>query len=129
MACQGLNLVACLGQNLVLRFVSLWRDVRSLTDWGPFWPSMPFLDAFHFMDPLLASLPPDSAICFSSRHLGGGTPFSIPVVTYLKIFCQRGLGIFLARPFSICGVPLWVKLSMVPWCPSRPRTLSARLPR
>jgi hypothetical protein len=107
---------------ILLRLVPLWRDARSLADWGPFWPSIP-LDAFHLMEPLSACFPPGSAISFTSRHLGGGTSCSIPVITYLRIFCQRGVGVFLARPFSSCGVPLWVKLSMVPRCPSHPRTL------
>lgn len=75
------------------------------------------------MEPLSASFPPHSAIPFSSRHFVGGTPCFIPVVTYLRIFCQRGLGLLLARPFSGCGVPLWVKLSMVLRCLSHPRTL------
>jgi hypothetical protein len=89
---------------ILLRLVPLWRDARSLADWGPFSPSMPFLDAFHLMEPLSASFPPDLAISIYSRHPGGGTLCSIPVVTYLRIFCQRGLGIFAARPFSSCGL-------------------------
>jgi hypothetical protein len=83
---------------------------------------MRFLRAFHLMEPLSVSFLSDSAISYSSRHIGGGTPCSIPVVTYLRIFCPRGSGIYQARPFSSCGVPLWVKLSMVLRCPSHPRT-------
>jgi hypothetical protein len=57
----------------------------SLQTGGLFGPSCHFLMPFHLTAPLSASFPPDSAVSFSSRHVGGGTPCSIPVVTYLSI--------------------------------------------